>query len=76
MNAVRLTYDKPPREVRIPDEFMRRPLEIIIMALGEDQEVPRSGSRPSRLAAYAGKWQGGELVRESQGEYEARREFE
>jgi len=59
MNAVRITYEKPPREVRIPEAFRMRPLEIIFMALGDDETVPRHEPGPSRLAAYAGKWQGG-----------------
>lgn len=75
MNAVRLTYEKPPREVRIPDAFLRRPLEIIFMALGDDEKVPHHEPGPSRLATYAGKWQGGALVREPQGEYEERLEL-
>jgi len=74
MNAVRLTYEKPPREVRIPDAFLRRPLEIIFMAL-DDEKAPQHEPGPSRLATYAGKWQGGALVREPQGEYEERLEL-
>jgi len=75
MNAVRITYEKPPREVRIPEAFRMRPLEIIFMALGDDETVPRHEPGPSRLAAYAGKWQGGALVRDPQGEYEERLEL-
>ena len=33
MNAVRLTYEKPPKEISVPAEFLSKPLEVIIMAL-------------------------------------------
>ncbi len=74
MNAVRLTFDKPPREVRIPDALLQRPLEIIFLPLGPDERAPRHEAQRARLATFAGMWQGGELVREPQGDYEKRHE--
>ena len=75
MNALRLTFEKPPREVRIPDEFMAHPLEIIIMSMGDTSEFTKPQNGPSKLRDFAGRWLGNCIVRESEGNFEVRQDF-
>ncbi len=75
MNALRLTFDRPPREIRIPDEFLTTPMEVIIMSLSDTSEPGTNKTESSGLGAFAGRWHGCPLVREPQGNYENRNQL-
>ena len=76
MNALRLIFEKPPRELRIPDEFLAHPLEVIIMRLGDAEKPVAAGNCSSNLGDFAGRWCGTSLVRECEGESEVRYELQ
>jgi hypothetical protein len=77
MNARKLTYDDLPAMIEMPREFQHHPVQITIVPLDDaSSSSEKKNGRPTTwLANFAGKWQGETLVREEQGEYEARDEL-
>jgi len=62
------------RMPRLPPNTRLEAIFLVVDASG-DEKGQRHEAGPSRLATYAGRWQGGRLVREPQGQYEERQEF-
>jgi len=77
MNAIRQVYDELPASILMPKSLQSQHVEVIILSL-EDMNSPKgdNGVRSnSTLARYAGVWSGAPIVREAQGDYEARKEL-
>lgn len=77
MSALKLVYDDLPPVIEMPKEIQHHSVQIIIKTI-EKTATPqvRATTKSSNwLINFAGKWKGGKLVREDQGEYESRHEL-
>jgi len=71
MFAYRQIIDDPADVVPVPPELRHRRIEVIFIALESAAD-----ERVTTLASLAGCWQGDDLERPPQGDYEVRREFD
>ena len=78
MRALRQIYDSLPPVIEIPKDFRTRRVEVVFLEIEESDApgIALNADWPEGLfERTAGAWQG-ELLRESQGEYEQRLEIE
>lgn len=76
MEAIRKVYKRLPDILKMPKELLYRRVEVILLPLDEEAPTDRVSAATSfQLARFAGGWEGDALVREDEGEYEAREEL-
>ncbi len=76
MEAIRKVYKRLPDILKMPKELLHRRVEVILLPLDKEAPTGRvSATTPFQLARFAGAWEGDALVREDEGEYEAREEL-
>lgn len=82
MSHYRHVFEKLPASIRVPSELRHRRVEVILLPLDEamaqetDSMLDELGWPPGFFERTAGQWSGAPLLRESQGEYEAREELD
>jgi len=77
MQAIRQIIDDAPEAVAVPQPLRHRKLEVTFRVIEESPEERDANGWPEGFfERTAGAWQGEPLVRESQGEFERRRELE
>lgn len=75
MYAIRQIIDDPQDVIPVPPELRHRRTEVIFIAIEQEPETVAAQPKPI-LASLAGCWEGEPLERETQGDFEIRREFE
>jgi hypothetical protein len=75
MFAIRQIIEDPQDVIPIPPELRHRLIEVIFIAIDQEPERPALSYQNPTLASLAGCWEGEQLEREPQGDYENRREF-
>jgi hypothetical protein len=75
MFAIRQIIEDPRDVIPIPPELRHRRTEVIFIAIDQEPEIPALSHQNPLLASLAGCWEGEQLERAPQGDYEYRREF-
>ena len=76
MEDLRKIYRQLPDTLKMPKSLQNRRVEVILLPLdAENSARANSNTAISPLSRFAGAWAGDLLVREDQGTYEVREEF-